>query len=371
MNILLVIDDLGSGGAQRQMVNLACSLATRGHTIEFFVYYPQDHFRPLLDKVGIPVHLHQKSSRFSFAPIFSLRRLIGQCRFDIVLAFLDTPNLYAEIASIGYGESKLVVSERFMYPPGKLPLSLCLLQECHRLADAITVNSHHQRERMIQEFPWMRTKISTIYNGVDLERFAPDHTREHRSSESLSLVAIGTIVEKKNLVGLAKALTICRDRYNLKPIVRWVGRNDNSDVGRRSLLEISKYLDRNYLKEQWDWLGERSDVPELLRQHDALIHPSFYEGLPNVVCEALSCGLPVLVSNVCDHPLLVQNGTTGYLFNPDSVGEIARSIFTISRLEAPAWQAMGCAARAFAEKHLSLKRYVDEYEDLFIRLSGL
>lgn len=368
MNILLVIDNLGSGGAQRQIVNLACALSTRGHHIEFFVYYPQDHFRLILDKVGIPVHLNQKLSRFSVMPIVALRRLIRQRRFDIILAFLDTPNFYAEISRIGLRKTKLVVSERSIYPSGTMPLNLLLLQECHRLADAITVNSHHQRERMIQEFPWMRKKISTIYNGIDLERFAPDQTWEDQSNESLSLIAIGTIVANKNMLGLAKALTISRDRYNLNPIVRWVGKQDSSEVGRKAFTEISDYLDRNILKDHWEWLGERSDVPELLRQHDALIHPSFYEGLPNAVCEAMSCGLPVLASNVCDHPRLVKDGVSGFLFDPHSPESIAIAIDKFYRASQEQRRYMGRVARMFAENNLSVTCFADNYEKLAFSL---
>ena len=72
----------------------------------------------------------------------------------------------------------------------------------------------------------------------------------------------------------------------------------------------------------WRWLGEESDIPGLLREHHALIHPSLYEGLPNVVCEALAAGMPVLVSNVCDHPLLVADGERGFLFDPADPGSI-------------------------------------------------
>ena len=368
MNILFVIDDLGSGGAQRQMVNLACVLTTRGHHIEFFIYYPEDHYRPFLDKVGIRVNLHLKPSRFSVAPIIALHRFIGKRNYDIILAFLDTPNFYAEISHIGFSKTKLVVSERFMYPPGKLPLSLRLLQECHRLADAITVNSHHQRERMIKDFPWMRTKISTIYNGVDLEYFTPDEAREDRPNGSLSLIAIGTIVAKKNMLGLAKALTISRDRYNLKPVVHWVGKHVNSEAGRRAFAEINDFIDRNNLKEQWKWLGERSDIPGLLRQHDALMHPSFYEGLPNVVCESLSCGLPVLVSNVCDHPYLVEEGVSGFLFDPHAPESIAIAINKFYCASHEKRHGMGRAARMFAETNFSVASFADNYEKLFLSL---
>jgi len=72
MKLLFVIDNLGSGGAQRQMINLARELKTRGHHVEFFVYYPHDHYLPLLDEVGIPVHFHLKTFRYSIAPLFEV-----------------------------------------------------------------------------------------------------------------------------------------------------------------------------------------------------------------------------------------------------------------------------------------------------------
>lgn len=364
MNLIFVIDNLGSGGAQRQMVTLAQGLKARGHQVEFFIYYLDDHYRLLLDEADIPVHLHQKSSRFSVAPLFALRRLISKNNFDLVLSFLDTPNFYAEIACIGLGKTKLVVSERFMYPTGPLPLKLRLFQECHRLADFITVNSHHQRERMVQEYPWMKEKVQTIYNGYDLNNFSPFETAK-RDDDKLTLLAISSVALKKNSLNLARALGICREKYQLDVYVDWIGTHQISGEGTCAAQQTSDYLREARLSKNWNWLGERTDIPQMLANHDALIHPSYFEGLPNVVCEALACGRPVLASNVCDHPRLVQEGITGYLFDPDSAAEIARSIFTFSRLGASARKAMGSAARTFAEKNLSLKRYSDEYETLF------
>jgi glycosyltransferase involved in cell wall biosynthesis len=371
MKLLFVIDNLGSGGAQRQMVNLGRGLQKRGHSVEFFVYYPADHYRHLLDQVGIPVHLHPKESRFSLAPLCALRRLVSRGKFDLVLSFLDTPNFYAEIAMLGCKDTRLVVSERFMYTSEKLPLSTWILQSLHRLADSITVNSHHQRTKMEQLFPWMTPKLRTIYNGVDLERFTPDQKLENSIIKSHSLVAISTIVEKKNMLGLAKSLTICRDKYNLKPIIRWAGKQDHSKVGQKAFEETADFLHANELEDQWEWLGERFNIPELLRQHDALIHPSFYEGLPNVVCEALACGRPVLVSNVCDHSILVEDGVSGFLFDPHSPESIAEAIAKFYGTSHEQRQSMGESARIYAEKNLSIDSFVNNYEKLFLSLMGI
>jgi glycosyltransferase involved in cell wall biosynthesis len=147
--------------------------------------------------------------------------------------------------------------------------------------------------------------------------------------------------------------------------INWIGTKQVSGDGLRPTQQTNDYLKENGLSENWEWLGERTDIPQMLASHDALIHPSYFEGLPNVVCEALACGRPVLASRVCDHSILVQENSTGYLFNPGSPEEIAQSIFKFSQLGVSAREVMGQTARAFAVQNLSLNRYVDEYENLF------
>ncbi|GAG93110.1 unnamed protein product, partial [marine sediment metagenome] len=101
MKILCVIDHLGPGGAQRQLVELGCGLRARDFTVEFFVYYPDDHFQSRLIESGIPIHYSPKSSTYSAASVVNLRRLIKADDFNVVISFLDTPNVYAELAIVG------------------------------------------------------------------------------------------------------------------------------------------------------------------------------------------------------------------------------------------------------------------------------
>jgi glycosyltransferase involved in cell wall biosynthesis len=108
-----------------------------------------------------------------------------------------------------------------------------------------------------------------------------------------------------------------------------------------------------------------------MRSYDALIHPSYLEGLPNAVCEAMASGLPILVSNTLDHPLMVQDGVSGFLFDPFAAESIAESLFRFSSLPPAARRQMGLAARSYAERELALATYVDHYEALFLKmLSG-
>jgi GalNAc-alpha-(1->4)-GalNAc-alpha-(1->3)-diNAcBac-PP-undecaprenol alpha-1,4-N-acetyl-D-galactosaminyltransferase len=370
MRFLFVIDHLNSGGAQRQMVNLAVGLCQRNHDIEFFIYHPQDFFAAQLADLGIKVHRSLKPSRYSIRTISSLLDLVKKNDYDFIVSFLKTPNFYAEVVKslIGRKRPGLVVSERLGDSFSNRYFRTKALRQLHRLADYVTVNSHHQRTALLKTHAWMRDKISTIYNGVDLNVFYPLPIRE-KTGDSLTLLAVASITTRKNGLRLIKALEILRREYQLFPTVHWVGEHQLHIPERRNAsLTWKEELKRLQLESQWQWLEPRHDIPQLMRSYDALIHPSYLEGLPNAVCEALASGLPALVSASLDHPLLVQNGVSGFLFDPFAPEAIAEAIYRFSRLDAAARQAMSASARTFAEKELAMERYVSNYEQLFISL---
>ena len=112
-------------------------------------------------------------------------------------------------------------------------------------------------------------------------------------------------------------------------------------------------------------------MPKLLKEHHALIHPTLHEGLPNVICEALATGRPVLASDVCDNGLLVSDGERGFLFDPKNPASIGTSIERLIALDGHGWMRMAESARTYAKAVLSAERFVSAYEDLFLTLAPL
>lgn len=366
MRLLFVIDHFGSGGAQRQMVLLATGLVKKGHNVEFFIYYSQYAFyKSLLDQHGIVIHSLRKSRRFSVNVIPALYRTIRQGNYDCILSFLDTPNFYTELVHLGLRHPPLIASMR-LSTPGRLPWQSRILMQFHRAANHIVVNSYHQRKVQVRDFPWLRSKISTIINGVDLDIFSPCFKNKiNDTKKPIELLAVGRIDPQKNLSGIINALTIFWKRYGWVPVIRWAGKKDISESGQRYHAKVLEHIQQAGLRNSWEWLGERSDIPDLLCRHDALIHPALYEGLPNAVCEALASGLPVLASNVCDHANLVQHGETGFLFDPLNPEDMSGAIYEFASFSSTTRKEMGRKARVFAEQELSLKKYVHQYETLF------
>ncbi|MBA4317251.1 MAG: hypothetical protein C0412_02520 [Flavobacterium sp.] len=362
MKLLFVIDSLGSGGAQRQVVNLAIGLGKRGHHVEFFLYYPQfNHFKNLLDKAKIVTHSIRKVGRFSFLPIIFLRNLYKFGKFDGVIAFLSTPSFYAEVAGLGLTNKPfLIVSERSVFTPRNFHWSDWLLQQFHRLADHITVNSNTQRINLLKKFPWMKSRLTTIYNGVDLDLFKPE--AKNCNSKTISFLVIGTINRNKNPVGLVKALALVAEKFGNDCEIHWAGKVGSDCLAKAEFLRACKLIEELRLKDCWKWLGEVSDVAGLLQHYDALLHPSFYEGLPNAICEALACGKPILASNVCDNPYLVISGENGYLFNPEDPKSIESALLTFLNQDSQSKEMMGIKSRKIAESLISLEQYVSCYE---------
>jgi glycosyltransferase involved in cell wall biosynthesis len=370
MKLLLVIDHLGLGGAQRQIVELACGLARRGHTVELFSYFPQHDFflRRVVDQ-GIAVHSYRKGSGFSFGVIGAVAALLRERSFDLVISFLNNPNIYTELASLASQRTRVVVSERCSYHDDRSLLAANGRRMLHALADHVVTNSE-THAAWLRNKRWLRTKVSCIYNGLDLQALVPARSALTERSD-LRLLAVGRVCPQKNPLNLIAALRHFHDRHGYVPELSWAGKQETSGADQRYVAQVNELLQSlPHISARWHWLGEQLDMPSLLRRHDALIHPSFYEGLPNAACEALAAGLPVLISDVCDHSRLVLQGERGFLFDPADPQSIAASIERVTALDAQGWRAMSHNARSYAETHLGVAQMLDSYERLFISLTA-
>lgn len=364
MRILLVIDHLGMGGAQRQLVNLGLGLRHLGHQVEFFVYYPARDLAKPLESLCIPIWQSAKTRRFSPGVLFALRNRLRVGDYDAALSYLDTPNFYLELASLDAGKTKVIVSQRAQYPPGKLTLHRRMIENFHRLADHLVVNSRSQMQRMMYEFPWLAGRISTISNGVSPQFFVGRKGAEPR--RRLRLLAVSTIVPLKNAEALMEALGICQRQHGLLVDVWWVGRIGSCDY----FSQLQRRLEFLGLNDRWSWFGQRNDVATLMAQCDGLVHPSHSEGFPNAICEALAAGLPVLAGRIGDHELLVEHCGAGYLFDPARPDEFAAALIRFANLSQNERAAMGERARNYARQELSMDLCTRRYERLLARLTS-
>lgn len=360
--VLCVIDNLGSGGAQRQIVNLAIGLSRLGHTVELFTYATTPgHFSDDIEQAGIRANNCSRDWAHPWSTIVRLRGLFSEQRFDTAIAFLPMPSFIACLALSGNRTVRLVLSERSSFRLGVPSRTDRWVRSFHGRATWVTTNSHHQAKLMRSAFPRLQDRLVTIYNGFDLKQF---RTRQFsRSTGALRFVAVGRINGGKNIENLVEAISRVRGcGFDLR--LDWIGRLDHERWSSGYYEGLSARIDQSGIGKAWRWLGERSDVASRLGDYDALVHPSYYEGLPNAICESFACGLPVLASNVCDHPLLLDAPRRGLLFDPNDPASIADAIQSFAALGAAQRHSIGSAARRYAEESLAQDRMCAAYHAL-------
>lgn len=370
MRLLLVIDSLAWGGSQRQMANLAVGLQQRGHEVHLFQYFPHfDHYRHLVADAGVKLIDFEKRRKFDPGVLIALVREMRRERYDAVVAFLAGPSAFAVVASKLAGGVPIVVSERGSFRAGALPLFARLQRLTHRLATHVTTNSHHHTERMLQEFPYLAGRISTIWNGIDTESFKP-RAIEADGDRPLRLLGVGTVVPIKDIETLARALVVLAQRGGRPMEVAWAGNILDSPASQGVVASVDRLLGAAGIGDRWTWLGLQRDVASLLGNCDALVHPSAREGLPNAVCEALACGRPVIAARAADHARLLGDRERGLLFETGNAESLADALDALSKLGPEARARMGAHARAFAESELSQGTCIDHYEALLTRITA-
>ncbi len=107
-----------------------------------------------------------------------------------------------------------------------------------------------------------------------------------------------------------------------------------------------------------------NDIVSVYHQADAFVLPSIYEGFPNVLCEAMSCGLPVIASSVCDNPSILGEAKCGFLVDPLDVNDMADKILNVSRMTKNELKDMGMLSRKQITTNMSEENFINAYIQL-------
>lgn len=199
--------------------------------------------------------------------------------------------------------------------------------------------------------------VKFIPNGVDLERFRPS---AQRPPEPFHFLFVGRLNEQKNVGVLLEAVAELSRTTALPFRVSIVG----DGPLRGSLRQRASVLGLDALVDWVQWLP-REQMPALYRSAHCVINPSRYEGMPNVVLEAMACAIPVIVSDVAGNRDLVENGKNGFVVPCDSPGELKQAM-ALALGDQPGLEILGAGARRCAERH-SWDAATVQYIDLLAR----
>jgi glycosyltransferase involved in cell wall biosynthesis len=228
----------------------------------------------------------------------------------------------------------------------------------HTRADYVTVNSHAARLAIGRRQPQLRAKLITTYNAVNLGPCGAT-VRVPAEPSEIRLIAAARLDRNKNPHGLLAALHALRTTNpSLRLCVDWYG---SQDVEPEVLREVLDGIAELELEGMFRLHPPTDDIHDLMSHADAVVLPSYNEGLPNAVCEGMALGKPILMSAVCDAGNLVQEGVNGFLFDPHSPQSIADAIARFASLASEERGRMGKASRAKAEMLFDVGTVADRY----------
>jgi glycosyltransferase involved in cell wall biosynthesis len=298
MKILCVIDSLGPGGAQRQLVELGLGFKQVGHEVIFLTYHNIKFFDHILEQSGIPVHAINEPNYVR--RLLKIRRFIRHGHYEIVLSFLEGANFCCELAGLPFRRWKLIVGERSADQAIRRSPRLIIYRWFHFFADFIVANSGSNIRIVRSVNPFIsKHKCKVIYNIIDLNKWQP--LREKRKDNSkLELVIAASQIYNKNLNGLIEALSLLGPDELEKIKISWYGDHLKEPFYDNSFPEAIRKLTRLNLEGVISFYPATSEIAEKIRNSDAVGLFSFVEGLPNVVCEGMACAKPVICSDISD-----------------------------------------------------------------------
>ena len=352
--IVCIIESLSPGGAERQMVYLASELKKAGNDVEVWTYYPNDFYLPILRENNVFYRYIPEATSKS-QRIFVLRNKLNQTNPDVVIAYLDTACIVACIIKALGAKFKLIVSER--NTTQTLTLRERMKFFFYRFADCIVPNSYTQGVFIKRNFVNLKDKVSVITNYIDTDRFVP--CNKTSQSQTLRIIVVGRIMPQKNPIALMLAIKMLQDN-GMAVKVTWFGKSYDEQY-LQSCEQSARDLN---IESAFAFKSPVQNIAEEYPKYDVFCLPSIYEGFPNVLCEAMCCGLPVVCSDVCDNPIIVKAGENGYLFNPKEVTDIAEKIEKMALLSMEQRAQMGARNRKRILDTFSKHTFVNNYVSL-------
>lgn len=371
MKILHCITGLSADGAQRMLLRLAEGLMPIGFA-NVIVNLGEE--APLADRfraIGASVtSLGMSQLRGLPADLLRLRRLIEGERPDVLQGWMYHANCTLACAALWARWRKVPLFWNIRRGLDDLRERKPSTRAIIRVSRAISripeqiIYCTPQSRQQHEDFGFNAYRGTVVGNGFDTEAFAP---RRHTRAEVLSRLGIpsdATVIGHIGRWDLAKGHRYLIDAY--VQVVRRFPRARLVMVGRgvdRDNAELITMLRTHSLGTQVHLLGERDDVRDLFPGIDIFCSSSVAEGFPNVIAEAMSCGVPCVVTDTGASRELVDG--VGRVVLSRSTRDLANGLSDVLALSSEERTAIGDAARARVQAQYSLDAVVREYVKLY------
>ena len=373
MKVVFIITGLSTGGAEISLLKLLQGIDRTRFEPEVISLTTKGEIGPRIENLGLPVHaLGMKPGLPNPVKFAYLVRLLRQSRPDAVHTWMYHADLLGGLAarmaniealawsirnsdlSPGYNKrSTLLVAKICAYISAWLPRRIL---NCSRQAQRIHVENGYDSDKML-----------LLPNGFDLSRFQPDVGMRDVVRAELKLASgallVGLVARddpQKNHSGFIEAAA---QVHKTLPQVHFVLAGDGIDQNNKGLTAL---IDRIGLTGHVHLLGRRDDIPRLMAALDILASSSFGEAFPNVLGEAMACGVPCVVTDAGDSAEIV--GDTGRIVACGDMDGLARQLIELLRWPAAQRRQLGALARQRIGDHYEISDVTRRYEEFYVQL---
>lgn len=311
--IVHIINSLERGGAEMSLLRM---LPLLNNDIEsIFISLKKrgslaDRFQDNAIKV---ISLNQKG-HFDFSPVKELRKVLKELSPDLVVTHLLYPDIVGRFFIQNFSQCKVISSIATTYNSPRYFIARLFERLTHPLCSGYMANAHAVKKVYIEKFKVPENKITVIQTGMDTEFFRTLQPKDSLRKE------LGIHPEDIVVICVANLHPNKGHKYLLEAFEQTYKTNAHI-----KLLIVGNGIEKENLKKQTDeytskksilFLGQRSDVPDLLAISDIFALATFFEGMCNAIMEAMSRGIPVITTNITENRELVTEGKTGFLCPP-------------------------------------------------------
>ena len=337
---------------------LICALLEAGH--EVVISLPDDVKNRELTEEGCRV-IHTEINRRGVNPVQDLGllreyiRLIRREKPDLVLSYTIKPNIYGGMACrlVHMPQIATVTGLGTTFERGGVLLKLIVamykvaLKKCRCL--------FFQNEENAGKFAshGIRASKTVIVHGsgVNLKKHSAEDYPGH-ADDVTRFLYVGRIMKEKGMDEYLHAARTLHDRYGDRVSFAAVGYYDDDYETVISEAEKEGYLKR---------IPFQKDIHPYMKEADAIVHPSYHEGMSNVIMEAAACARPVIASDISGCREMIDPDVSGYLVSPRDAEALIRALDRFMNLTEDERRAMGQAGRRYVEEHFDRQDVVSNY----------
>lgn len=366
--IALLTTNLARGGAETQVALLAAGLRRRNWDVSVISLVTPTAFQAELAAERVPVFsLDIEPGVWSPRGLARLAGILHSLRPQILHGHMFHANLLSRLSRLLFPLPVVVSTLHSAAETSRRSSQMRWRDAAYRITDPLgdvtvavseAVAARHIGARAVPA-----AKLRVIPNGVGTSRFQPDAARRQSVRNLLGLgdqftwLAVGRLMWKKGYGPLLHAFAGLGQGVLL---VAGAGPQE------AELVELAAELGAKVR-----FLGQRSDVADLMQAADAFVQASLVEGMPVSLLEAASCGLPSVTTGAGGAAEVVSDGRTGYVVPPGNAEALAAAMSRLMSLSADERLAMGLAARRHVveryEAAAMLARWEQLYEELLAR----